>query len=637
MSCRSIRKPNFIQLDWMLIFNPLKSKKMYKKIISFILVLGIMGGCTKAPTSEVSPTDQYATGNYPASMDDVNSVLAACYSNLRDQYLFGFDYLTKMMANATHTSDGQYGAGDFGGFVAINTLSPSNGMSGGVWQSLYVGVKNCNVSLASDDSYAAKYAKPGDLQALNFARGQAYFLRAYYYFQLENLFGEDNLVNPSATDTLGVPLFIGLPTSLETTQQPRSSIKAVWAQIISDLQQAATLLKGQVWTGNDIARATEWSAKSLLGKAYVFTKDWADAKTTLLDVIQMSGKTLMSYDNYRASFIGDPQYEFNQESIFELNIDPNSNGDYGVYGGPANATSINGLIWSPYALGGDGTEQSSNPMGYGGNIGLHDVNVLRFGYTLGTYTLVNNPNFDNTKPASFSNPKMVMDPVYKAKALAARTNGTVDPRLYVNCVQPWLDSLQWAAPSSSNWYPVSRPSYIFGDANLSSEFGWGMRKYASLFNNIGNNPEEGNNKYILRLADVYLLYAETAAASGDNATALEYLNKVKRRAYNLPVDVPSAIDYTSLTATTSAANASDPVLGNNPLYYERWAELFNEGSWWFDVCRWHLGASEDALYVTARSLNGAPFVWTDKSYAWPIPIGEINSNPKVASQQNPGY
>lgn len=610
---------------------------MYKKIISLILVFGFVAGCTKAPTSEVSPTDQYATGNYPATMDDVNSVLASCYSNLRDQYLFGFDYLTKMMANATHTSDGAYGAGDFGGFVAINTLNPSNGMSGGVWQSLYVGVKNCNVSLAADDSYAAKYAKSGDLQALNFARGQAYFLRAYYYFQLETLFGEDNLVNPSATDTLGVPLFIGLPTSLETTQQPRSSIKAVWAQIISDLQQAATLLNGQVWTGNDVARATEWSAKSLLGKAYVFTKDWADAKTTLEDVIQHSGKSLMSYDNYRASFTGDPQYEFNQESLFELNIDPNSNGDYGVYGGPANATSINGLIWSPYALGGDGTEQSSQPMGYGGNIGLHDVNVLRFGYTLGTYTLVNNPDFDNSKPASFSNPKMVMDPAYKANALAARTNGTVDPRLYVNCVQPWLDSLQWAAPAKSDWYPVSRPSYIMGDGNLNSEFGWGMRKYASLFNNINNNPEEGNNKYILRLADVYLLYAETAAALGDNVNALEYLNKVKRRAYNLPVDAPSSVDYTSLTGTTSAANAGDPVLGNNPLYYERWAELFNEGTWWFDVCRWHLGASEDALYVTARSLNGQPFVWTDKSYAWPIPIGEINSNPKVAGQQNPGY
>ena len=78
-------------------------------------------------------------------------------------------------------------------------------------------------------------------------------------------------------------------------------------------------------------------------------------------------------------------------------------------------------------------------------------------------------------------------------------------------------------------------------------------------------------------------------------------------------------------------------MGNNPLYYERWAELFAEGDWWFDVCRWHLGKSEDAFYVTTRTLQGTPFTWDDKAYAWPIPLTEINSNPKVAHQQNPGY
>ena len=88
---------------------------------------------------------------------------------------------------------------------------------------------------------------------------------------------------------------------------------------------------------------------------------------------------------------------------------------------------------------------------------------------------------------------------------------------------------------------------------------------------------------------------------------------------------------------TAASFSGDPVLGNNPLYYERWAELFNEGQWWFDVCRWHLGQSEAAFYVTARTLSGNNFQWNDKAYAWPIPLTEINSNPKVANQQNPKY
>ncbi|HXB43927.1 MAG TPA: RagB/SusD family nutrient uptake outer membrane protein [Puia sp.] len=606
---------------------------MFKQIFFLLVVVTTMSDCKKDP-SLVSPTDQYSTSNYPATLDDLNSVLTPCYSNLRDQFLFGFDYLTKMMANCTHASNSNYTDPNWAGYISINTITPTNGFVSGVWQALFTGVKNCNAALAGADLYTAKYAKQTDKQSVDFVRGQAYFLRAYYYFQLENLYGEDYVPNAGATDTLGVPIFAGLPSSLAVTQQPRSSIKAVWSLIESDLQQSAKLLKGQVWTGNDVGRATEWSAKALLGKAYVFTKDWANAKTTLQDVVNNSGRILMTYATYRDAFIGITANEFNSESIFELNVDEDSKGGYGVYSGAANATTINGLIWPPWALGYDGTEPSANPLGYG-NEAIHDQNVLRFGFNLGTYQLVNNPNFDNSKPASYTNPKMVMDLTYKQKSIAARSNGTVDPRIYVNMLQPWVDSVKF---DGVNWFPVSRPNYIFGDANPGNEYGWSFRKYAPIFNNINNTgPAEGNNIYILRLADVYLLYAEAALQTSDNATALEYINKVKRRAYGYPVDLPSPVDYASLTASTSASFANDPVLGSNPLYYERWAELFNEGSWWFDMCRWHLGQSEAAFYLTARTISPNNFVWDDKSYAWPIPLTEINSNPKIASQQNPGY
>jgi hypothetical protein len=143
------------------------------------------------------------------------------------------------------------------------------------------------------------------------------------------------------------------------------------------------------------------------------------------------------------------------------------------------------------------------------------------------------------------------------------------------------------------------------------------------------------NWYFLRLADVYLLYAEANIGTNNNAVALEYLNKVRRRAYGLPIDNPSAVDYASLTAATPAI--ADPVLGTNPLRYERWAELFHEGHWWFDVCRWRLGPQEAAFYGTARNLT-TPLTFNEtKSYSWPIPLTEFNANAKIAGQQNPGY
>lgn len=376
---------------------------------------------------------------------------------------------------------------------------------------------------------------------------------------------------------------------------------------------------------------TEWSAKALLGKVYVFTQDWANAKTTLLDVIQNSGKSLMPYEKYQDAFNGNSANEFNEESLFELNIDPDSKGGYGIYSPAANAAAINGLIWAPFALGGDGTEGAAFPLGYGNEF-FHDQNVLRFGYSIGSnYTLVPNPAYNAAIGPKYNNPEMIMDPVYKQNALQVRTNKTADPRLFVNALQPWIDSVRF---DGTHWAPAAKPNFLAGNGNV---YGWGMRKYAPINYNenvgLGNGVSDAWNYYLLRLADVYLLCAEASIGSGDNATGLEYLNKVKRRAYGYDINSTSPVDYKSLTDKTVAIN--DPVLGNNPLYYERWAELFNEGHWWFDVCRWHLGKSEAAYYVTAINVQG-PFQWDDnKSYTWPIPLNEINSNSKI--KQNPGY
>lgn len=603
---------------------------MKRKIFAAILGVAVLAGCTKDPKN-VLPPNQYSTGNFPNTLDGLNSVLASCYSNLRDGNLYGFNLLPKALASALHTNNAPT-EDPFWNEMGTNNISIPNTYVDGAWQAFYDGVKNCNVTLAACDNYEATYAHPTDLPTINLIRGQAYFMRAYYYFNLENFFGEDHILNPSATDTLGVPIFTTLPTSLGASQQPRSSIKSVYALIESDCNQAATLLHGQVWTGQDVDRVTEWTAKALLGKAYVYSGDYADAKTALADVINNSNRSLMNYGDYAMSFVGNSKA--NSEALFEINIDSTGNGNgYGIYGTVPNSTSIMGLIWPPWCVGGDGAESDAQPLGYG-NEAVHDKSVRRFGWTMGNYTLVANPNFDATKSPSNTNPKQVCDPVYKAAALAARTNLTVDPRLFVNALEPQIDSVM---PDGKNWYKVSHPGYYLNGPN---DLGFSERKYAPVYNNVNNyGPADCSDIYLMRLAEVYLLYAEACMNTGDNANALEYINRVRRRAYSLPIATPSAIDYKSLTDQTPAASANDPVLGDNPLYYENWAELFNEGEWWFDLCRWHLGPSEAAYYQTAinNTASSGTLTFNTANYAWPIPLNEINTNPAIAKQQNPGY
>lgn len=607
---------------------------MNKKIYISLLVLFFMAGCKKDP-GLVGPNNSYSTNNFPKTLNDLQTVLIPGYSNLRSVALYGFELLPKVLANSTHVANASYGGDGAWNEMTMNNVSVTNNYSTRVWTALYTGVKNCNVALSAADFFEKNYASASDKAAIDQIRGQALFLRAFYYFNLECFYGEAYIKQGGAgADKMGVPIYSQLSATLADTQQPRATTRKVWDFIIADLKQSAALLGNTAWSGDDKGRVTAWSAKALLGKAYVFTEDWTNAKTVLLDVIQNSGKSLMPYAKYKDAFVGISANEFNEESLFELNVDEDNKGNYGPWGNNPNASTLNGVIWAPFSLGyakgaTDGSEAQSKSLGYG-NEGIHDQNIKRFGYPLGYYALVNNPKYDPSKPKSYKNPVQIMDPAYKTQALNVRTAKLADPRLFVNTVQPWIDSLRF---DGANWAPVSKPDYLAGQQNT---YGWGFRKYAPIFNYLNDINADAWNLYFIRLAEVYLLYAEAAKGSGDQLTALEYLNRVRRRAYDYPVNSPSPVDYTSLSGTTNAIG--DPVLGSNPLYYERWAELFNEGHWWFDVCRWRLGPSEAAYYGTALNVSNAPFTFNEsKSYSWPIPLDEFNSNSKIAGQQNPGY
>ena len=80
------------------------------------------------------------------------------------------------------------------------------------------------------------------------------------------------------------------------------------------------------------------------------------------------------------------------------------------------------------------------------------------------------------------------------------------------------------------------------------------------------------------------MYAELLAAEGRDAEALEYVNKVHRRAYGYDPDQASPVDYASLQDRTKTVDPEDH-LADNLLLYERWAELFGEMRWWEDVRR----------------------------------------------------
>jgi len=130
------------------------------------------------------------------------------------------------------------------------------------------------------------------------------------------------------------------------------------------------------------------------------------------------------------------------------------------------------------------------------------------------------------------------------------------------------------------------------------------------------NGDRDNIK-VLRLSEVYLIAAE-ASLPGDEASALTYLNDLMAQRD------PSFAGYSS-----SGAALLDDIVN------ERRKELAFEGDRFFDLNRLKRSitrASNPGAIPAPLSIT-YPF---DKRLQ-PIPLAEIQANPNIAGQQNPGY
>ncbi len=572
------------------------------KILSkLILCLSLLAGLTACREDfvDVSNPNALSTDNYPASLNDLEQLLTGVYGTQHAFGLFGHDMLAKNIFCWDHTLDLSWQGTPTWIALAQNNTQPNDEFLAETWRDAWKGVQRANTLLASVERYRQRQNIPAEQEALQRIEGQARFLRAWFYFYLASIWGES-----FTGDGLAVPIITEAAAGLGETQVPRATVREVWDFIISDLRTAETLLDGQNWSGNDRYKVSPWAVKGFLGKAYAFTQDWNNARTYLRDVIDNSGKTLVPFDVYKDMFVG--KNEFNAESVFEINMNVDRT-TWGAWGDQSAGSGI-GMVMAPSYVSDDGGAGASG----WSNVFPHARNISRFGFNEGHYFP---PGTTTVSPAN-------VDPAYVTRSLAARQNGTVDPRLWVSCLQPYVDSMTVDGER--------RAISHYLDINELEMPAWSFRKYVNVDGTEYEvNVNNGSNFYWLRMADLYLLYAEAAQQGGDNATALEYINRVKRRAYGYPVTVPSPVDYPSLSAQTPAP---DPVLRNNPLRYERWAELFGEGHWWFDVRRWQIGDQEAAYYQRVR---GGNIQWANTDYAQPIPTAEINANSRM--RQNPGY
>ena len=165
--------------------------------------------------------------------------------------------------------------------------------------------------------------------------------------------------------------------------------------------------------------------------------------------------------------------------------------------------------------------------------------------------------------------------------------------------------------------------------------GWSVFK----FTNLNSDGTPGKNSVfpdtdfpLFRLADVYLMYAESVARGGEGGSesqAVTYIQDLRKRAKT----GYSQVDAAWLKASASI-NGSTASVNFGNILNERCRELYWEATRRTDLIRYGLFTSN--TYTWAEKGGVITGVGVNKRYnLFPIPVSDISVNGNL--QQNEGY
>ena len=156
-----------------------------------------------------------------------------------------------------------------------NSFTPGEYDTEDMWRDNYTAIKNYNIAIANADNVKDELKASASV-----LKGIALFCRASSYLTLTRHFG--NAYNPSSAATdLSVPLVL----KYDQLEKPaRATVKAVYDQIIADLEEAETLLAnvpGQVRS----QLPTVDAVRALKARYYLDTQDYTNAAEAAESVI----------------------------------------------------------------------------------------------------------------------------------------------------------------------------------------------------------------------------------------------------------------------------------------------------------------------------------------------------------------
>jgi len=376
-----------------------------------------------------------------------------------------------------------------------------------------------------------------------------------------------------------IPLVTKVFTSADEANMKRTPQAEVENFVLKELSEVAAILpeENQITSGGHI---TKGAALALKARFELYLGKYVDAQVDAASVIAMSCYEL--YPDYEKMFYPEAESS-NKESILDVQY-----------------------IKDKYA---NMIPQLNLPAKEGGWSALNALwpFVDACQMSNGKFKDEAGSGYDDSKPFKNRDPRLTM--------IVLCPGETFNGRIY--------DPLDKSINGSAN------DDYHVNAA--ASRGGLLVKKYIYPMT-VENANNYDSNAMVIRLAEVYIIYAEAALQTGkDKDKALMYLNKVRAR-----VGMPAATE-----------------LNEKNVRYERRIELAFEGLRYFDIKRWDLGSTalngkaagsrDGSVNSTTGEItwNGNSIIleerkfMPERKYLLPIPQTELDRNPNMT--QNPGY
>lgn len=627
-----------------------------KRIINYIIFLLVLPAVTlvscKKDFLDLSPLGEISS---EATWKD-GPLSTAFVTNLYNGFgPGGFDeqMLASLSDEAVFTHTGR-------GITTVNdgSLSPSNtGWTHATyeWNQMYSRIRGCNVALENLEK-----ATFDDDVLKERLKGEAHFLRAYYYHQLVRYYG-------------GVPIV----TKVYGLNEDYEVARNTWAEcvdfIVKECDDAATMLTGKGGLGK--GRATPLAAMALKSRILLYAAsdlhDMPTAKANSTTINGFSNPEILGYTS------GDRNTRWQAAKAAALAV-MNAGQGYKLdlvapatpaegqlnyrsiaMGGGSAATGVDASAEKEIILGRYNTPDLDEWGGpylglFNGPNGYHNwAGNTPIGLLVDDYEMMDGSSFSWANPAQKAEPYKNRDPRFYASILTDGSDwkprnlisGNVDPANQIQTGQ--YDLMQ--GTTKITFKGLDTRSSSIEDWN-GTRTGYYMSKFVDTDPTIvDNNTRQYVPWPFFRYTEAVFNYIEACLGLGEETEARNWLNKIRFR---------SGMPAIGVGVTGTALR--------DKYRNERRIEMSFEEQRYHDARRWMIAPSTLGRKLTFINVVGTfkpgkelkdiyrhdetiynysytPYedvahenrTWVDKMYFRPITRDEINKNTKLV--QNPGY